>query len=89
MKSCMISCEFELLQLSVRLDDSEAAFREKLNTRYQANLYDQISYAGEYLRIRRLLDASGVSVVPFKGFWLALQDSFTHRIEVEVQAGSC
>jgi hypothetical protein len=46
-------------------------FREKLNNRYQANLYDQISYAAEFLRVRQIFHEAGIRIIPFKGFWLA------------------
>jgi hypothetical protein len=50
-----------------------AEFREKLNNRYQANLCDQIGYAAEFLRVRKMLDEAGIVAVPFKGFWLAYE----------------
>lgn len=63
--------QLALLMNKVTNDHVPAGFREKLNKRYLANLYDQISYAAEFLQIRKMLDDTGIMAVPFKGFWLA------------------
>lgn len=34
------------------------------------NLYKQISFAAEFLKIRKILADEGIDIVPFKGFWL-------------------
>jgi hypothetical protein len=46
-------------------------FRVRLNLAHQANLYLQMSYASEFIRLNKILNESGILVVPFKGFWLA------------------
>ncbi len=45
--------------------------RERISNAYSANLYDQLSYAGEFLEIKKILDKAGIQAVPYKGFWLA------------------
>jgi len=59
--------------LSERLsgDGIPAWFREKIAEAYRDNLYDQLRYAGEFLRLKGILDSEGITAVPFKGFWLA------------------
>jgi hypothetical protein len=48
-----------------------SAFRERIDESYRSNLYNQIRYADEFFRIRELLGNEGITIVPFKGFWLA------------------
>lgn len=113
----MFSPEFELLLLSLRLDDIDEAaakaqriiegnqtdweelyrladshavkpqlygllsllrqefvpegFMEKLQSAYRQNLVDQLDHVNEFFRIRNRLSEEGITVVPFKGFWLA------------------
>lgn len=42
----------------------------RLEKDYQTNLYDQLSNAGEFIKVRDILKNSGITIVPFKGFWL-------------------
>lgn len=46
-------------------------FRERVNYAYQQNLYDQLSYTAEFIKVRKFLYGEGIPAVPFKGFWLA------------------
>ncbi|MBN2665591.1 MAG: nucleotidyltransferase family protein, partial [Bacteroidales bacterium] len=48
-----------------------ADFRERLDDIVRQNLVNQFRYVDEFFRIRDLLAASGIRIVPFKGFWLA------------------
>ena len=46
-------------------------FKARINKDYHDNTYDQISYAAEFIRINSMMEEAGVTIVPFKGFWLA------------------
>ncbi|MDF1561305.1 MAG: nucleotidyltransferase family protein [Bacteroidales bacterium] len=48
-----------------------AAFRERLDDICRQNLVNQFRYVEEFIRIRDLLGAAGIGIIPFKGFWLA------------------
>jgi len=63
----------QLAQLIHRMSSAHvpAALREKLDISYRNNLYDQIRFADEFFTVRDLLRGAGVTIIPFKGFWLA------------------
>ena len=46
-------------------------FRVLINKSYHDNLFDQISYLAEYMRVSQMLEREGIIIVPFKGFRLA------------------
>lgn len=46
-------------------------FLIKLHDAYRQNLIDQLDHVSEFFRVARRLAAEGVTVVPFKGFWMA------------------
>ena len=46
-------------------------FRKKIEDASRQNLIDQLDHVSEFFRVMRRLAAEGVTVAPFKGFWLA------------------
>lgn len=61
-----------------------AGFREKISNEYQENLVRQLRFVSEFFRIRKILDEAGISMVPFKGFWLA-HDAYGNLADHELQ----
>jgi hypothetical protein len=63
----------QLAKLISRADPSliPEEFSEKLNLAYRENLYRQMRFASEFLRISNVFSDAGIMVVPFKGFWFA------------------
>jgi hypothetical protein len=48
-----------------------AVFLDRLNGAYRQNLIDQLNYVDDFFKVRNFLDAAGIRMIPFKGFWLA------------------
>lgn len=46
-------------------------FLIKLQDAFRQNLVDQLDHVSEFFRVAGRLEAEGVTVVPFKGFWMA------------------
>jgi hypothetical protein len=46
-------------------------FNNRIEEAYQDNLVVQLDHVNEFLRVRNILATNGISIVPFKGFWLA------------------
>lgn len=62
----------QLLNLLDKLSSSRvpAHVKQKLEETVQSNLIRQLHYAAEFFRIREWLDNEGITVIPYKGFWL-------------------
>lgn len=50
-----------------------AIFLEKIRSAWKQNLYEQLNYVAEFFEIIAMLREAGITAVPFKGFWLALE----------------
>jgi len=63
----------QLTKLINRVDQSLVPedFRQKLNLTHQEILCQQMSFASEFIRLRKVLKDAGIIAVPFKGFWIA------------------
>ncbi len=48
-----------------------SAITERFQDTHRQNLVAQIDHVSEFFRVARWLAAEGITVVPFKGFWLA------------------
>jgi hypothetical protein len=54
-------------------DQIPTGFSERLTEEYRLNLFNQLSYVDDFIKVRNLFEDSGIQVIPFKGFWLAHQ----------------
>lgn len=63
----------QLARLMHEISDAAVpcGFKERLDVAYQNNLIDQLANVAEFFRVKDILERSGISAVPFKGFWLA------------------
>jgi len=55
----------------IRQDLVPDDFREKVDDARRRILIDQLDHVSEFFRVRKRLTDEGITVIPFKGFWLA------------------